>query len=278
MNDFLEKLFSLKGKNVLITGATGFFGRYIARTFLEVGAKVVLLGRNRKLESQVKDYCRQFGNETAFGYVVDFYERKKFKNVLEQIVEEREIDVVVNNAYDLSSKTGFNTKEGRLESADYEQWKMAFESGVYWAVLTTQIIGQHFIKKQKGNIINISSMYGLVSPHPSLYEGKEFFNPPSYGVNKAGLIALTRYTASFWGKHRIRCNAICPGPFSNIESETTNSVKPMDPFLDRLKSRTVLGRLGHPNDLQGALIYLASDASSYMTGQALAIDGGWTIT
>lgn len=274
----LEELFNVEGKTILITGATGFFGRYMARAFLEVGSKVVLLGRDEKLSKQTEEYRNEFGKENVFDYRVDFYEKDEFKKVLEEIVKKHNLDVLINNAYDLSSKTGFNTKDGFLETADYEQWKSAFECGVYWPVLATQIVGKHFIEKKKGSIINISSMYGLVSPHPSLYEGKEFFNPPTYGVNKAGVIALTRYTASFWGGYGIRCNAICPGPFSNTESETANSVKADDPFLERLKSRTVLGRLGHPNDLRGALIYLASDASNYLTGQTIVIDGGWTIT
>ena len=121
-------------------------------------------------------------------------------------------------------------------------------------------------------------MYSIVSPDPRLYEGTDFFNPPTYSVNKAGLIALTRYTASFFGEYGIRCNAISPGPFSNTEEETDNSVDRDDPFIERLKDKTVLNRIGHPNDLIGLLIYLASDASSYMTGQNLIIDGGWTIT
>lgn len=278
MSNYLSDLFNVAGKTVLLTGATGFFGRYMARAFLEAGSKVVLLGRKEKLAEQAENYGREFGAEKVFAYLVDFYDKDKLKATLEQAAAEHDLDILINNAYDLSPKTGFNTKAGNLESADFEQWGAAFESGVYWPVLATQIVGRQFIAKQKGSIINISSMYGLVSPHPLLYEGKEFFNPPTYGVNKAGVIALTRYTAAFWGKYGVRCNAICPGPFSNTESESANSVKSDDPFLDRLKARTVLGRLGHPNDLRGALIYLASDASSYVTGTTIVIDGGWTIT
>jgi len=121
-------------------------------------------------------------------------------------------------------------------------------------------------------------MYGIVAPNPRLYQGQQFFNPATYGVRKAALIALTRYTASFWGKYGIRCNAIAPGPFSNTETQTANSVDKKDPFLERLKERTLLHKLGHPNDLKGLLIYLASDASNYVTGQTISIDGGWTIT
>jgi len=277
MKNKLKEIFNISGKSVLITGSNGFFGRYISRAFLEVGAKVILLSRSEKLTSQIRQYRKEFGKDAVSGFRVDFYKRKELTETLEKIAKNFDVDVVINNAYDLSKKTGFNATSGHLENSTYSQWKAAFDSGIYWAVLTTQIIGQQFKNKKNGSIINVSSMYGAVSPDPDLYKGTDFFNPPTYSVSKAGIVALTRYTASFWGQHSIRCNAILPGPFSNTESKTANSVDPDDIFLDRVKNKTVLNRLGHPEDLRGLLIYLASDASSFMTGQAIVIDGGWTI-
>jgi NAD(P)-dependent dehydrogenase (short-subunit alcohol dehydrogenase family) len=110
-----------------------------------------------------------------------------------------------------------------------------------------------------------------------LYAGTNFINPPGYSASKAALLAFTRYTASFWGPFGVRANAILPGPFSNTEENSENAVAPGDPFLDKLKARTVLGRIGNPRELMGALLYLASDASTFTTGQALIVDGGWTI-
>jgi gluconate 5-dehydrogenase len=120
-------------------------------------------------------------------------------------------------------------------------------------------------------------MYALVAPNPALYEGTDLLNPPGYSASKAALLSFTRYIAAFWGGYGIRANAILPGPFSNLEDSGSNSVSKDDPFLDRLKGRTCLGRIGHPTELVGCLLYLASDASTYMTGQALVVDGGWTI-
>lgn len=277
MQDKLRQIFNIADKRVLITGASGFFGRYISRTFLEAEAKVILLSRSAMLSEQIKEYRRKFGKNAAFGLQVDFYRRKELEDTLKKVAKNFDIDVVINNAYDLSKKTGFNTPSGYLESSTYNQWRSAFESGIYWAVLTTQIIGKQFKKKKQGSIINISSMYGIISPDPQLYEGTNFFNPPTYSVNKAGIIALTRYTASFWGRYGVRCNAVIAGPFPNVESRSCNSVDANDFFLERLKNNTVLNRFGHPKDLSGILIYLACDASSFMTGQSIIIDGGWTI-
>lgn len=277
MQDRLKRIFNIAGRTILITGASGYFGGYMAKTFLEVGAKVILLGRSKKLLTQIETCRREFGEDSACGFQADFYKRSEFVSLLRKMAKTFEIDVLINNAYDFSKKTGFNTPKGRLENLTYDQWRSAFDGGIYWPALTTQIIGAQFKRKKKGIIINMGSMYGVVSPDPKLYKGMKFFNPPTYTVNKAAIIALTRYTASFWGQHGIRCNAILPGPFPNVESNGPNSVTSNKFFLDRLKDNTVIGRVGHPNDLMGILIYLACDASSFMTGQAIIIDGGWTI-
>ena len=170
----------------------------------------------------------------------------------------------------------FNDDSGRVENISRDQWLRSFESGVYWASLATQVIAEQMKKQNAGSIINISSMYGLVSPHPSLYEGSSAFNPPSYSAAKSAIIALTRYTAAFYGTHNVRCNAIAPGAFPNVQNDSYNSPDPK--LLDRLSSRTVLNRYGDPEDLKGSVLFLASNASNYVTGHTLVVDGGWTIT
>lgn len=274
----ITNLFDISGKTILLTGATGFFGRYFTKGLLNQGAKLILLGRSEKLLTLAKDYRLRYGKERVIAARCDFYHRRELQRTLESLTSNHEVHVLINNAYDINRKTGFNHPKGRIEDATYSQWQAAFESGIYWAALSTQIICRQFIKSDiSGSIINISSMYGVVSPDPRLYLDTSFFNPPSYGVAKAGLLALTKYTAAFFGRNGIRCNAISPGPFSNTEEESYNSVKKDDPFLKRLENKTLLGRTGHPRELVGALIYLASDASSYTTGHNLVIDGGWTV-
>ncbi|MDD3375238.1 MAG: SDR family oxidoreductase [Candidatus Omnitrophica bacterium] len=274
----MTNFFDLTGKTIFITGATGFFGKYISEAMLEAGGNVILLGRSKKVTAFVGQCNEKYGSGRATGFLQDMYDLEGLEKLLQTIAQDFDIDAIINNAYDLGKKTGFNSKESWFENLDHQTWKNAFESGIYWSVLTIKIIGETFKKKKAGSIINISSMYATVSPDPGLYEGTDFMNPATYGVNKSGILAFTRYIASFWGKYNIRCNAVVPGAFPNLETETENSVSDdNDFFIERLKEKTVLKRVGHPKDLVGTFIFLVSDASSYMTGQSIVIDGGWTI-
>ena len=269
-------LFSLEGRTAVLTGATGFFGRTFARTLLSNGARLIAIGRSERLVDLAGEWSREFGLDRVRSFRVDMYDLTAFSAVLDELAAQEEVDVLVNNAYELGPNTGFNTSDGALETATIEQWTRHFTSGIYWPALTVQKLGPGMKARGRGSIVNISTMYALVAPDPRLYAGTTFLNPPGYSAAKAGTLALTRYVASFWGAYGVRANAILPGPFSNTEEAGANSVDGSDPFLGRLASRTCLGRHGRPQELAGALLFLASDASSYVTGHALVVDGGWT--
>ncbi len=272
-----RSLFSLEGKTAVLTGASGFLGRTFSRTLLTNGARLLVIGRSARLEEEANKWATEFGRQKVRSFRTDMYCASAFNEVLYEISEtERSIDVIINNAHELSPATGFNVPEGSLEQSTSEHWLKNFTGGVYWAVQMTQILGGVMKKQGHGSIVNIATMYALVAPRPSLYADTGFVNPPGYSAAKAALLSFTRYTASYWGEHGVRANAILPGPFSNTEDDGYNAVSPADPFLDRLKSCTSLGRVGRPVELAGALLFLASDASSFMTGQALVVDGGWT--
>jgi NAD(P)-dependent dehydrogenase (short-subunit alcohol dehydrogenase family) len=271
-----SSLFSLEGRTALLTGATGFFGRTFARTLLGNGARLIALGRSERLEDLSAEWTRDFGVERVRSCRVDMYDLAALSAVLDEIAAHEEVDVLVNNAYELGPNTGFNTSDGALETATLDQWTRHFTSGIYWPALTVQKLGPGMKARGRGSIVNISTMYAVVAPDPRLYEGTRFLNPPGYSAAKAGTLAFTRYVASFWGAHGVRANAILPGPFSNTEEVGANSVDASDPFLSRLASRTCLGRPGRPQELAGALLFLSSDASTFVTGHALVVDGGWT--
>lgn len=272
------ELFSIAGKTVVLTGASGFLGRIFARTLLTNGARVVALGRSERLLHHAEAWSAEFGRASVSVHRVDMYDIPALSDTLDRIiVEEGSIDVLVNNAHELGPATGFNIPEGSLDNATFETWMRNLTAGVYWAVLTTQKLGAKMKEQGAGIIVNVSTMYALVAPRPQLYEGTEFINPPGYSASKAALLSFTRYVASFWAPHGIRANAILPGPFSNTEDTGgANAVRQDSPFLERLKGFTCLGRVGQPHELAGALLFLASDASSFMTGQTIVIDGGWT--
>ena len=279
MNLEAKSLFSLAGKTALLTGAAGFLGRTFARALLSNGARLIALGRSERLEAQKAQWAAEFGGERVESYRVDMYDVAALEKTLDEIVgREGFVEILINNAYELGPKTGFNTDSGTLEAAPMDQWLRHFTSGVYWPALTVQKLGPAMKARGRGSVINISTMYGVVAPSPRLYEGTKFLNPPGYSAAKAAMLALTRYVASFWGPYGIRANAILPGPFSNTEDIAgPNSVRSGDFFLERLAQRTCLNRIGRAEELAGALVFLASDASSYVTGHALAVDGGWTI-
>jgi gluconate 5-dehydrogenase len=274
-----SSLFSLEGKTAVLTGASGFLGRTFALALLANGARVIALGRSERLISEAKGWADEFGADKIAVKQIDMYDVAALDALCREIAaEERSIDVLINNAHELGAATGFNVPEGSLENSTFDQWQRNLQGGVYWAVQTTQTLGLKMKEQGKGSIVNIATMYASVAPRPQLYEGTTSLNPPGYSASKAALAAFTRYTASFWGREGVRANCISPGPFSNTEDVGTgqNAVQEDSPFVTRLKGYTVLNRIGRPLELCGALLFLASDASTYVTGQNLNVDGGWT--
>jgi gluconate 5-dehydrogenase len=273
-----DSLFSLDGKTAVLTGASGFLGRTFCRALLANGARVVALGRSVRLQTEAEAWANEFGRDKIAVERIDMYDAVALNALCDKIAaRERRLDVLINNAHELGAATGFNVPEGSLENSTFDQWQRNLQGGVYWAVQTTQRLGLRMKQQGHGSIVNIATMYASVAPRPQLYEGTSSLNPPGYSASKAALVAFTRYTASFWGAAGVRANCISPGPFSNTEEIAgQNSVLEDSPFVQRLKGYTVLNRIGRPRELCGALLFLASDASSYVTGQDLHVDGGWT--
>ena len=274
----INTLFAFEDKTVVLTGATGFLGRTFAHALLVNGAKVVALGRSDRILQEGRKWAEQYGADKVAVHQIDMYDDAALRAICAEIAEREErIDVLVNNAYELGPQTGFNTPSGSLENSSFEQWQRNLQSGVMFAVATTQTLGARMKSQGFGSIVNIATMYSAVAPRPQLYEGTTSLNPPGYSASKAALAAFTRYTASFWGNDGVRANCISPGPFSNTEDlDGPNSVAEDSPFVQRLKGYTLLNRIGRPAELCGALLFLASDASSYVTGQNFFVDGGWT--
>jgi NAD(P)-dependent dehydrogenase (short-subunit alcohol dehydrogenase family) len=156
---------------------------------------------------------------------------------------------------------------GGFEEQSPDQWSRAAQGDFAGLFQICQLFLPDMVRQGRGSIINISSIYGVVSNDPSIYEGTSMVQPPTYNFVKAGMINFTRYLACYYGKQGVRANCISPGGYFNEQPQ---------PFVDRYCQRVPLGRMAGPDDIQGAVVFLASDASAYVTGMNLMVDGGWT--
>lgn len=245
----------LKNKIICITGGYGYLGKAITDSLCAHEGKVYVLGRDRnKFEQQINsdfEYC-------------DVSKSESIAEALKKIHEkEGRIDVLINNAFYLTGQSPENMTD--------EEWNNGVEGTLGSVFKCIREVLPFMIKQQKGKIINVSSMYGLVAPDFHVYDDfPEFLNPPHYGVAKAGVLQLTRYYASYLGKRGITVNTVTPGPFPSPEVQESQE------FITQLAEKTCLGRVGAPEEIAGVFVFLASDASNFITGQNFIVDGGWT--
>lgn len=258
--------FDLKGRVALVTGGSGHLGWAFSQALARQGAKVIIASRD--LENNIK-HAQELGPEHA-AMRLDLADEKSIHSVVDDVAARLgSLDILVNNGY-------FNPTSPDHDKASTDDFQKAFQIGVSGAYAASRYAAVHMKKKGKGSIINIASMYGLVGSYPEIYQGLEGFpinSAPNYHAVKGSLIHLTRYLAVYWAAAGIRVNAISPGPFP--PSRVADAPKSQE-FLERLKKRVPMGRLGNPEDLEGALLLLASDAGNFITGQNIVVDGGWT--
>ena len=199
----------------------------------------------------------------ARGFAADLRHPEHITELVEAVTGEfGQLDGLVNNAYYGAAND--------FESMTFEQWTSGLHGAVSSAMLLTQAALPH-LEASQGSVVNIASMYGMVSPDPSLYEGTSFANPVNYGAGKAALLQFTRYAAVHLADKGVRVNAVSPGPFPS------QAVQAHETFKDHLARKVPLGRIGEPDEVQGAVAFLLSDAASYITGHNLVVDGGWTV-
>lgn len=261
----INDLFSLDGKNALVTGGTGYLGEQICIGLAEAGAHILVHGRNLKKVNLLVDKIESLGG-SAEPAVFDLLDN----NAIENFFLERQLDklnLLVNNAY--------NGGAGTISCSEDSNYRDSFEIGLVAVQRLFKICLPLFHRAIKtdalASCINISSMYGLVSPDHNIYESPQKTNPPFYGAVKAALIQWTRYAACEFGKDGIRTNSISPGPFPNKLVQKTNPT-----FIKQLEVKVPMKRIGCSQELKGAVVFLASNAASYVNGINLQVDGGWT--
>lgn len=258
-------LFSLVGKTVLITGATGHLGVAMANAVAAAGAHVLVNSRSRQRGTLLVDELSKQGFSAELA-VFDVSDETQVREYMATFAP-RELHVLINNAY-----TGSG---GTIETSSGEAYINAYEVSLVAAhnILKHALPAMRRAVRSAGeaSVINLGSMYGMVSPDPGVYDTAAGTNPPFYGAAKAAMIHWSKYAACEFSKEGIRINSISPGPFPSMEVQLT-----APEFVARLQQKVPMGRIGQASEIMGPVLFLASSAASFVNGTNLVVDGGWT--
>jgi len=268
----IQELFDLTGKTAIVTGGAGFLGQQFSEALSEAGATVIVADINQQTAMDYAEVLLERGGK-AVGIGVDITDPSSVQNLMDQTLEKvHRLDILVNSAaldpkFESQSKSTHVTS---FEDFPLESWKQALDVNLTGMFLTCQAAARVMKDVGKGSLINICSTYGIAGPDQRLYKSlgePRLYKPVYYSVSKAGVLGLTKYIATYYEGTEIRCNALTPG---GVERDHDQA------FKEAYSSRTVLGRMAKPHEMKGAVVFLASEASSYMTGTNLIVDGGWT--
>ena len=265
-----ENLFSLAGKTAVVTGALGLIGRKHCQALAAHGANVIVADLDAAASAEFAATLPS----PSLGLALDVTDPDAIIALRDAALAQfGRLDVLVNNAAinDMFENPALAAEQSRFENYPLAMWQKSLDVNVTGVFLCSQILGAPMAQQGRGSIINVASTYGIVAPDQSLYRtpgGRQpFFKSPAYPTTKGAVIAFTRFLAAYWGHAGVRVNTLSPGGVENNQQEY---------FIDNYAARTMLGRMAAPTDYQGALVFLASDASAYMTGANLVVDGGWT--
>lgn len=268
----VQDMFDLNGKVALVTGAGGLLGKEFSLTLAEAGAALALCDVDEGALTQVTQRVDARDGQ-ALAVPADITQPASVESLVDRVVQRYDrLDILVNSA---AVDPKFDPRHAPQESNAFETyplkaWNQALETNLTGMFLTCQAAVQPMLDQGGGVMINLSSIYGIVGPDQGIYqqEGQpKRYKPVHYSVTKAGVLGLTRYLAAYYGDKNIRVNALSPGGVYHGHDEA---------FVKSYAARTLLGRMAEKDELNGALLFLASDASSYMTGANLIVDGGWT--
>lgn len=264
----MRESFNIKGKVIVITGALGLLGSTYVDGFAGEGADVAIVDLDGELCRQRARAVAEKSGTGPLGIGCDIASKEEVKKMVAEVVARYgRIDVLINNAA-VQTEHFF----APFEEFPLEDWDKVMEVDVTGMFLCCQAVAGEMKEKRAGSIINIASIYGVVAPDPNIYQGsvyrgKEINTPLVYSTSKGAVISLTRYLAVYLAKYGIRVNAVTPGGVYSGQNET---------FVAKYSKRCPLGRMARPEEIFNAVYFLASDASSYITGHNLIVDGGWT--
>ncbi len=273
-NKKLLDKFKLDNEVIIITGAAGLLGEMHAETVLEAGGKAVLLDINQDLLVNKVKKIEEFYGSNVLGLTCDITNKEQIEDCLQKILKHYgTITGLINNAANdpKVDKKNDNKSLTRFENLTLDKWQKDLNVGLTGSFLCSQIFGKFMAMQRKGVIVNIASDLSVIAPDQSLYriegiaEDSQPVKPVTYSVVKTGLIGLTKYLATYWANSNIRVNAISPGGIFNNQN---------DQFLKKIEEKIPLQRMAKRDEYKGSILYLLSDASSYLTGFNLVVDGG----
>lgn len=270
----VAELFSLADRIAIVTGGAGLLGYYHGAVLAAAGADVVLLDlATTKPEERAIQLASEFGGKSV-GLACDITSESSLTFVRDQVLQRfGRIDILINNAANNPKVEDDNTTWSRLENFPLDVWEADIRVGLTGAFLCSRVFGTEMAKRRSGVIVNVASDLAIIGPDQRLYhvdglpDDQQPVKPVTYSVVKTALIGLTRYLATYWSSANVRVNAISPGGVFNNQPED---------FLKKLHQLIPMGRMANRDEYQGAILFLCSDASSYMTGTNLVIDGGRT--
>jgi len=266
----MNQLFSLKNKTAIVTGALGLLGKKHCEALAHAGANVVVADLD---EQGAVAFAETLGEQHG-GLLLNVTDKASLKEARDKILTRYgTIDILVNNAAinDMFENPGMAKELSAFENYPLDAFQKSLDVNITGVFLASQVFGTVMAEQESGSIINIASTYGVVGPDQSIYRDEcgeqTFYKSPVYPVTKGAVVNFTRFLAAYWGNKGVRVNTLSPGGVENAQNEF---------FIQNYSAKTLLGRMASPADYQGALIFLASDASAYMTGANLIVDGGWT--
>jgi gluconate 5-dehydrogenase len=255
------ELFNLKERVALVTGAGGHLGLPLARALAEAGARVAVTSRDLQRANDVAKSLPYFAGSAHFGVALDQTDPVSIDSCIATVQERAGyIDILVNNAHEPTSE------DWQTISAHEFQGHFANVTGYF--LLARHVRNHAVAARRPASIVMLGSMYGVVGSYPDAYEGLVQASPAAYHALKGSIVQLTRHLAVYWAKDQVRVNCLSPGPFPSNAANRQ--------MVEQLTAKSPMGRMGEPHELKGALLLLASDAGSYITGQNIIVDGGWT--
>lgn len=277
MTSLFEK-FKIEGKVVVITGGAGLIGRRHTEAVLEGGGIPVLLDIFEEPLKKVKEqFLKDYPEAAIETFVTDITKKEKLEEIRDLLLERYgHIDGLINNAANNPKMEGGSENMGAIQFHNFPLsiWNDDMAVGLTGAFLCAQVFGTVMEKQGKGVVINVASDYGIISPDQRIYrkegipEEEQIIKPVSYSVVKHGLIGMTKYLATYWAKKGVRVNTLCPASLENGQ----------DPeFIEKLSNLIPMGRMSKPEEYPATVLYMLSEASSYMTGATVLLDGGRTI-